>query len=108
MSRPVGSKNKIGTQVKENIVSVFTRLGGTAAMADWAKANTTEFYRMYCRLAPTDVSVDITENVVERMTEAEIDAKIARLDQILSGGAAVAASGAEAADTGDSEPSSVH
>jgi len=34
MPRPKGVLNKIGAQVKENIVAVFTRLGGTAAMAE--------------------------------------------------------------------------
>jgi hypothetical protein len=108
MSRPVGSKNKVGTQVKENIVAVFTRLGGTAEMAEWAKENKTEFYRMYCRLAPTDITVDITESTPERMTDSEIDARISDLEQRLSSGAVESASGAAETDQGSTELTSVH
>jgi len=38
----------------ENIVAVFTRLGGTATMAEWARRNQTEFYRLYARLIPSE------------------------------------------------------
>ena len=55
MSRPVGSKNKAGALAKDNVQAVFTRLGGTAAMARWAKRNQTEFYRLYARLIPAEM-----------------------------------------------------
>lgn len=58
MARTFGSKNKVSGTAKENIVAVFTRLGSTAAMADWARENLTEFYRIYARLLPTEVQVD--------------------------------------------------
>jgi hypothetical protein len=51
-----GSPNKLGALAKDNIAAVFNRLGGTAAMADWAEANKTEFYRIYARLVPTQVT----------------------------------------------------
>jgi UV DNA damage repair endonuclease len=35
---------------------VFVRLGGTAAMADWARENPTEFYRIYSKLLPLQVA----------------------------------------------------
>jgi hypothetical protein len=41
---------------RDNIAAVFTRLGGTAAMAEWAKENKTEFYKLYARLIPTEVT----------------------------------------------------
>lgn len=41
---------------KENIAAVFVRLGGTAEMARWAKDNQTEFYRLYARLVPHEVT----------------------------------------------------
>jgi hypothetical protein len=52
--RPKGAKNILGGQAKENIAAVFTRLGGTAAMADWAKDNKSEFYKLYIRLLPVE------------------------------------------------------
>lgn len=54
--RPKGAKNKVGAGAKENILAVFTRLGGTAAMAEWARENRTEYYKLYARLIPTEVS----------------------------------------------------
>ena len=51
-----GSPNKLGALAKDNIAAVFTRLGGTAAMAKWADDNKTEFYRIYARLVPTQVT----------------------------------------------------
>jgi hypothetical protein len=56
MPRPLGSKNKIPTAAKENISAVFIRLGGTAAMAEWASENKTEFYKIYSRLLPHEVT----------------------------------------------------
>lgn len=58
MTRSVGAKNKIPQTVKENIQAVFTRLGGTAAMADWAREHRTEFYKIYARLLPVDLIED--------------------------------------------------
>lgn len=55
--RPKGRKNKVSATVKDNILAVFTRLGGTAEMAKWAKDNPTDFYRLYGRLAPVETQV---------------------------------------------------
>ncbi len=52
--RPKGAKNKLGATAKENVVAVFTRLGGTAQMAEWARENQTEFYKLYGRLIPVE------------------------------------------------------
>jgi hypothetical protein len=57
MARPAGAKNKVSGQAKENIQAVFTRLGGTAAMAKWAEKNQNAFYAIYAKLLPHEVSV---------------------------------------------------
>jgi hypothetical protein len=72
--RPKGAKNKITANVKENIISVFTRLGGTAAMAKWAGENLTEYYKIYARLAPTQVEVDVEYRDANSLTDAELAA----------------------------------
>jgi hypothetical protein len=51
---------KSTTSAKENFMAVFTRLGGTAAMARWAEENTGEFYKLYARLIPTEVDAAIS------------------------------------------------
>lgn len=72
MSRPKGSKNKYGAQAKENIVAVFNRLGGTAAMAEWAKEHQTDFYKMYGSLAPKEIDATVTHRDETDLTDAEL------------------------------------
>ena len=54
MARPKGCLNKVTADAKDNVMAVFNRLGGTAAMAKWAEKNQTEFYKLYARLIPID------------------------------------------------------
>ena len=60
VKRPGGRKpgvpNKISGAAKDNIAAVFVRMGGTAAMARWAKKNQSEFYKLYARLLPVEVT----------------------------------------------------
>ena len=72
MARTKGSPNKIGAQVKENIVAVFNRLDGTSGMAKWAKKNLTEFYRLYARLIPTEVIGELTIRDASELSDAEL------------------------------------
>lgn len=72
--RPKGAKNKLTANIKENIIAVFNRMGGTAGMHKWADENPTEFYRMYGRLAPTQVEVDVEHRDITRITDAELAA----------------------------------
>jgi len=51
--------NKAGKTAKENVLAVFTRLGGTAAMARWAKDNQTDFYRLYAKLIPQQIDMEV-------------------------------------------------
>lgn len=57
-----GKPNKVGATAKENIIAVFTRLGGTAEMAKWARDNQTEFYKLYGRLIPVEQKVSGSED----------------------------------------------
>ena len=52
--RAKGVPNKVTATAKENLLAVFTRLGGTAGMADWARENPTEFYKLYGKLIPAE------------------------------------------------------
>lgn len=54
--REKGTPNKVTGTVKENMLAVFNRLGGTAQMAQWAVENQTEFYKLYARLIPADIN----------------------------------------------------
>jgi hypothetical protein len=59
--RPPGAKNAIGGTAKENVIAVFNRLEGTAGMAKWAKRNPSDFYRLYAKLVPQQIDMEITE-----------------------------------------------
>jgi len=54
--RQKGTPNKVNATVKDNVLAVFNRLGGTAQMAIWATENQTEFYRLYSKLIPSEVN----------------------------------------------------
>lgn len=53
--RQKGTPNVLSSTAKENIQAVFVRLGSTAAMAEWANENKTEFYKIYSRLLPHEI-----------------------------------------------------
>src|SRR3990167_4089277 len=54
--RKKGIPNKLAGTAKENILGVFMLLGGRQAMAAWAKKHPTDFYRIYSRMLPHEVS----------------------------------------------------
>lgn len=54
--RVKGTPNHMSSGVKANIIGVFEKIGGRDEMARWAKENQTEFYRLYGRLLPTEVT----------------------------------------------------
>lgn len=55
--RKPGTPNKMSRTVKENVIEVFTKLGGVEHMAQWATENPTQFYNIYAKLMPTQQEV---------------------------------------------------
>lgn len=55
--RKKGTPNRMSATVKDNIVAVFDKVGGTKTMVNWAKENLTEFYRLYGRLLPSETTI---------------------------------------------------
>jgi hypothetical protein len=49
-------KPLISRTARENIIAVFTKMGGTDQMKRWAMQNQTEFYKLYARLIPVEVT----------------------------------------------------
>ena len=60
--KPKGSTNKLTKSVKEAFEIAFNELQGdeNANLANWAKENTTEFYKLAAKLIPTSVNADLT------------------------------------------------
>lgn len=52
LGRPKGVANKFTREVKMVIAECFTDIGGRKAFAAWARANRTEFYKLYSKLLP--------------------------------------------------------
>jgi len=67
--RQPGSQNKVTKTAKENVLAVFNRLGGTAAMARWAKENQTDFYRLYAKLIPQQVDLEVNVKPMDITSE---------------------------------------
>lgn len=65
MARPKGKPNAITSTAKENLIAVFNRLDGTAGMAKWARANLTDFYRLYGKLVPQQIDLEVTERPID-------------------------------------------
>jgi hypothetical protein len=92
-----GIPNKIGAAVKSNVVAVFDKIGGREAMANWAKENLTEFYKLYARLIPTEVVGTIDIRDASELSDSELLAI-----------AAGSSEGTAQPETGETEPRDVH
>lgn len=54
--RPKGSLNKTTAKVKEALNAVYDKRGGDKALLTWANENETEFYKLWGRQLPMEVS----------------------------------------------------
>jgi len=54
--RKKGSRNKFTVSAKEAFSRAFDATGGAVALAEWAGDNRTEFYKLFAKLIPTEVS----------------------------------------------------
>lgn len=54
--RPKGVPNKTTRAVKEALWAAYEDIGGGAKLKEWAEANPTEFFKLWGRMLPTEVS----------------------------------------------------
>lgn len=54
--RPKGSQNKVTLSVKQALTDAFDCLGGVTALVRWARLNQTDFYKLWTRLLPLQIS----------------------------------------------------
>lgn len=52
--RKKGVPNKLTKSAREAFQHAFEAIGGAAELAEWAKANPTEFFKLYARLIPVE------------------------------------------------------
>lgn len=63
--RPKGISNKLTMNAKQAFQFAFDKIGGGEALGEWANRNKTDFYKIYGRLIPTDVTVDPEANTIK-------------------------------------------
>lgn len=54
--RPKGLANKATRAVKEALWEAYEGIGGGKKLKEWAEANPTEFFKLWGRMLPTEVS----------------------------------------------------
>lgn len=54
--RQKGTPNKTTASVKAALMAVYDKRGGDKALLAWANANETEFYKLWGRMLPQEVS----------------------------------------------------
>jgi len=54
--RKKGTPNKVTASTKDALVQAFTKLGGVPKLVAWGEENRTEFYRLWSKLVPTEVT----------------------------------------------------
>ena len=52
--RTKGTPNKLTKSAREAFQLAFEAMGSHASLSTWAKANPTEFYKLYARLIPVE------------------------------------------------------
>ena len=54
--RQKGTPNKLGASAKDQIARCFDAMGGIVRMQEWAEENPTEFYKIWSKLLPLEVT----------------------------------------------------
>jgi hypothetical protein len=71
--RKKGTPNRTSASVKAALLLAYDAIGGDAEFAAWAKANRTEFYRLYAKLLPTEIKNADGEPFELRITRVVVD-----------------------------------
>ena len=73
--RKPGVPNKLSASVKDNVISVFESIGGTEHMMEWAIANPNQFYNIYAKLLPLQVTGEGGGPIESSLTVKLVSAK---------------------------------
>jgi hypothetical protein len=55
--RVTGTPSKQTATVRQALHNAFDELGGVAALVEWGRANPTEFYRIWSKMLPKELSI---------------------------------------------------
>lgn len=76
--RTRGTPNRVSATARDNIIAAFDGMGGVPALVDWARANPSDFYRIYARLLPI-------ESHIHAPNESTSEVDLGRAKEILLG-----------------------
>ena len=81
--RPVGSPNKITSNVKSMILGALDDLGGQAWLVEQAKADPRAFMSLLGRILPSEISLDahVTHDPIVEIRRTIIDPRIVEQEQ---------------------------
>jgi hypothetical protein len=95
--RKKGTPNKITVSVKTVLEQAFQEIGGLPSLVKWGKKNPDEFYRLWAKLLPKEISMslDLDDKLSRQVRE--------KLDEVdgLNGGQPGEAGGTDAPLVGD-------
>lgn len=69
--RAIGQTNRLSRQAKENLEQAFEDLGGVTALVKWGRANKSDFYKIWARLIPKDVSVNPGQGLEDMLMQLQ-------------------------------------
>ncbi len=61
--RAKGTPNKVTRSAKEAFAAAFEGVGGVERLILWAKLNPTDFFKLYARLIPVELSGEIKARI---------------------------------------------
>lgn len=70
--RKKGSSNKVSRETKENIIIAFDRLNGVDGLVKWAKDNPTEFYKIWAKTLPLQVTGKDGDDLIPKTITIEL------------------------------------
>lgn len=82
--RQKGTPNKITASAREAFQHAFNTIGGHEALAQWAKKNPSDFFKLYARLISQDLNLGgqkdnpVSFNLAQRLDEAIMAREAAR------------------------------
>ena len=73
--RPLGSKNRVPANLRNDLITVYEKLGGIQGMVEWAKAkegNRALFYRILASTLPKYVAVSAHDHGLNKLSDEEL------------------------------------
>jgi len=70
--RVAGTPNKTTSHVKEALIEAFEGMGGIESLRAWAEAEPTEFYKLWAKLLPQELTatIDVTPGLADLIAKA--------------------------------------